>query len=105
MVAIVIERLKRLADAYWSTRVDSVVIGYPVTFETDDGGDTALERLRDAARLAGFDRVGFCPEPYAAASSEMEGYGGQTVCAVDFGGGTFDVAILTSMRAQPVLGS
>ena len=96
LVGVVLQRLRSLADAEWGANVNRVVIGYPVTFETDESGDVALARLREAAQLAGFEQIAFCPEPIAAASSDSGSYEGKgtAICSVDFGGGTFDVAVL-----------
>jgi hypothetical chaperone protein len=54
---------------------------------------TARDRLREAARLAGFEEVVLCPEPEAAG---LAGDGGDTGCVLlcDFGAGTYDVAVL-----------
>ncbi len=59
-------------------------------------GSTSLEKLRQAARSAGFDAPEFIPEPVAAAlhfASERLGVG-EHVAVYDLGGGTFDTAVL-----------
>ncbi len=56
-----------------------------------------LDRLRDAARLAGLDDVTLVPEPEAAArhSAETGRLGAGSVAGIfDLGGGTFDSAIV-----------
>jgi len=52
----------------------------------------ALDRLAEGARQAGFEEVALYPEPAAAVLGERlpEGH----VLAVDFGGGTFDAAVI-----------
>ena len=52
----------------------------------------AWARLEDAAKRAGFDEVERLAEPHAAAIVEDTDDG--TVLALDFGGGTFDVAVI-----------
>jgi Hsp70 protein len=71
--------------------VSRVVITHPASFDT-----LQLEKLKEAATLAGFRQVALLPEPEAAALAY--GYSGLTAAACvliyDFGGGTFDVAVL-----------
>ena len=59
-------------------------------------GSRSLDKLRQAARSAGFDDPEFVPEPVAAAlhfaSERLEV--GQYVAVYDLGGGTFDTAVL-----------
>jgi hypothetical chaperone protein len=94
LVAVVLGRLKAYADERFGP-VDRALIGYPVTFETDSAGDLAKERLLEAASEAGFPGAELCPEPIAAISEDVTQYRGRTICSVDFGGGTFDVAVIT----------
>ncbi len=59
-------------------------------------GSTSLEKLRQAARSAGFDAPEFIPEPVGAAlhfATERLGVG-EHVAVYDLGGGTFDTAVL-----------
>src|SRR2546429_13680 len=59
----------------------------------------AFNRLREAANAAGFEEVEFMAEPVAAVIGE-ERHAGVEI-AVDFGGGTFDVAVMDSRRETP----
>ena len=100
LVSVVLARLKGEADAATGHEVDAVVLGHPVVFAgIDRENRTASEaeafgRLEDAARAAGFKEIAFLPEPTAAV---IEGHSEAGVeIAVDFGGGTFDVAVLDS---------
>jgi hypothetical chaperone protein len=77
-----------------------VVLGHPVVFAGLDRENRAaseaeaFRRLEEAAQEAGFTQVAFLPEPTAAV---IEGHAEAGVeIAVDFGGGTFDVAVLDS---------
>ncbi len=59
-------------------------------------GAASLDKLRQAARSAGFDDPEFVPEPVAAAlhfASERLAVG-EHVAVYDLGGGTFDTAVL-----------
>ncbi|MEP7105049.1 MAG: Hsp70 family protein [Chloroflexota bacterium] len=109
LVAIVIRRLKAAAEAATGESLTRVVLGHPVVFA--GAGDTAaqaegLARLRRAAELAGFRSVQFLAEPEAAlAAAPRAG----VALAVDFGGGTFDAAVLqegevTALRGAAVGG-
>ena len=103
LVSIVFERLKRSADEVSGADVRRVVVGHPVVFPglelADRSHETALERLREGARLAGFEAVEVFPEPAAAVLGESlpEGY----VLSVDFGGGTFDAAVIQVNEGRP----
>jgi len=85
--------------------VGSVVLGHPVVFAGADPSNReasdaeAFRRLENAAREAGFDQVAFLPEPTAAVIGEPAH--GRVEVAVDFGGGTFDVAVLDSRAGKP----
>jgi hypothetical chaperone protein len=81
------------------------VLGHPVVFAGADPDHRARSdaeaflRLEQAAVEAGFEEVAFLPEPTAAV------IGGPTrpgvEIAVDFGGGTFDVAVMDSRDGDP----
>lgn len=96
LVEIVLRALKRSADP--SGSVDRVVLGHPVAFVGADGPEferrqgIAMQRLLLAARQAGFGEMETLEEPAAAIQDEdvTSGY----VVSLDFGGGTFDVAVV-----------
>jgi hypothetical chaperone protein len=105
LVGVVLRRLKEEADRATGHRGDSVVLGHPVVFagadpENRDASDAeAFRRLEQAAAEAGFGRVAFLAEPAAAVIGEASRHGVEM--AVDFGGGTFDVAVLYSRDGTP----
>lgn len=105
LVGVVLRRLKQEADDATGHLVRSVVLGHPVVFAGLDhehraeSEAEAFSRLDAAAREAGFGDVEFLPEPTAAVIGE-EAHRGVEV-AVDFGGGTFDVAVLDSRDGPP----
>lgn len=98
LVAIVLRRLKASADELCGSNVQRLVLGHPVLFAGAEGPEaslrqaTALDRLKEAAVLAGFQEVVLLDEPAAAVMDEPLEEG--LVLAVDFGGGTFDVALM-----------
>lgn len=105
LVSVVLTRLKNEADARTGHDVGSVVLGHPVVFAGADPENRAasdaeaFRRLEVAAREAGFTEIDFLPEPTAAV---IEGHAEAGVeMAVDFGGGTFDVAVLDSRDSAP----
>jgi hypothetical chaperone protein len=73
-----------------------VVLGHPVVFPGVEregrSQQVALDRLVEGARQAGFEEVELYPEPAAAVLGERLPEG--NVLAVDFGGGTFDAAVI-----------
>ena len=98
LAAIGIRDLKRRADGLTGQNVTRVVIGHPVAFfgTAEEGFEElqqlAEDRLKEAAHEAGFLEVELYPEPAAAALDTVipDGY----AVAVDFGGGTFDIAVV-----------
>ena len=95
LVAVVLKRLRLVAERRTGERLTRAVVGHPVVFAGEEHpGDhgTGLDRLREAAAQAGFDEVEFVTEPEAALASGATA--GATTLAADFGGGTFDAAVL-----------
>ncbi len=79
----------------------SVVLTHPAAW-----GEYKLDLLREAARVAGLAGVELVPEPVAAAQHHA-GQGrlqdGDTVAVYDFGGGTFDAAVVRVAAGGPAL--
>ncbi len=104
LVAVVLKRLKNEADAAVTASAPRVVIGHPVVFAGSDPSNRAasdaeaFSRLERAAVEAGFEEVAFLPEPTAAVIGEVTHRGVEI--AVDFGGGTFDVAVMDSRTGE-----
>ena len=107
LVGVVLARLKREADAATGADVRRLVLGHPVVFAGTDPENRAashgeaLSRLRQGALNAGFDEVEFLPEPTAAVVGEVSHAGVEL--AVDFGGGTFDVAVMDARGGEPAV--
>jgi hypothetical chaperone protein len=105
LVAVVLRRLKQEADAATGEDGKRLVLGHPVVFAGVDRGHPresegeAFRRLNEAAMEAGFEQVELMAEPVAAVIGE-EAHSNVEL-AVDFGGGTFDVAVLDSRSGSP----
>ncbi|HEU4580274.1 MAG TPA: Hsp70 family protein [Polyangiaceae bacterium] len=96
LIAAVLREMRLRADRFFGARVDRVLLGRPARFSSRDEDDAfAQHRLHAAARLAGFARVEFCPEPVAAAR-DFRGplQGTQLLLIGDFGGGTSDYSLV-----------
>jgi hypothetical chaperone protein len=104
LIAIVLRYIKRKAEDYLGDKIDSVVLGRPVSYvhkdleeETRIGmiEQTAVAKMIRAAQIAGFRDVGLVLEPVAAAHYYQLSINERaTVLVFDFGGGTLDLAIL-----------
>jgi actin-like ATPase involved in cell morphogenesis len=87
--------LRKVADEALRTRggepPSEVRLTYPARWSRP-----RLDKLREAARIAGFDAPVFIPEPVAAAMhfARERLTPGQYVAVYDLGGGTFDTAVL-----------
>jgi hypothetical chaperone protein len=96
LAGIIFSYLKLLADRATGSDTRRAVIGFPVAFPDAIGDrfeirqNLALDRLCDAANRAGFEEVVPIEEPAAAAGGESAGL----YATLDFGGGTFDVAVV-----------
>ena len=105
LVGVVLKRLKDEVDDAAGSPVAAVVLGHPVVFAGEDpdersaSRDEAFRRLEQAAEQAGFTEVAFLAEPAAAVIGEPTHPGVEI--AVDFGGGTYDVAVLDSRGGTP----
>jgi hypothetical chaperone protein len=96
IAAHILEHIRLTATRQLGVPVREAVIGRPVEFRSSmgaAGGAQALELLREAAAMAGFDDVSFLEEPAAAAMHYHLGLAErQDTLIVDIGGGTTDLA-------------
>ena len=92
LVALVLDHVRRRAQATVGVAPEAIRIGRPVEFVGGASAEgLALSRLDEAARLAGFRDVAFEHEPVAAARAANVSEGISLV--FDFGGGTLDLCV------------
>jgi hypothetical chaperone protein len=91
----ILEHIRLTASRQFGVPVRGAVIGRPVEFRSSmgaAGSEQAIEILREAAAVAGFDEVRFLEEPAAAAMHYHKSLDArQHALIVDIGGGTTDV--------------
>lgn len=88
--ALVLKKMKQIAEQALGEEVDKVVITCPAFFN-----DGQRQATIDAGRIAGLDVLRVINEPTAAALAYGFGKGlNQRVAIYDLGGGTFDISIL-----------
>ncbi|MHA6204125.1 Hsp70 family protein [Dyella soli] len=91
----ILEHIRLTASRQFGAAVRGAVIGRPVEFRSSmgaAGSQQAIEILREAAAVAGFDEVSFLEEPAAAAMHYHKSLEArQHALIVDIGGGTTDV--------------
>ncbi len=88
--AMVLQKLKKSAEAYLGQPVTEAVITVPAYFN-----DSQRTATKDAGKIAGFDVKRIINEPTAAALAYgLDKKKSETIAVYDFGGGTFDISIL-----------
>jgi len=90
--AIILKRLKSIAEQYLGQAVSKAVITVPAYFS-----DAQRQATREAGEIAGLEVVRMINEPTAAAlaygANQAEG---KRMLVYDLGGGTFDVSVVNS---------
>ncbi len=88
--AMILQKLKRDAEAYLGEPVTQGVITVPAYFN-----DSQRQATKDAGRIAGLEVLRIINEPTAAALAYgLDKKTNETILVWDLGGGTFDVSIL-----------
>ncbi len=88
--ALVLAKMKEVAEAYLGETIDSAVVTVPAYFD-----DAQRQATRDAGKIAGLEVKRIINEPTAAALAYGLDRGKQGKVAVyDLGGGTFDISVL-----------
>ena len=88
--AIILQKLKRDAEAYLGETVTEAVITVPAYFT-----DAQRQATKDAGKIAGLNVRRIINEPTAAALAYgVDKEASQKILVFDLGGGTFDVSIL-----------
>ncbi|MEM7799296.1 MAG: molecular chaperone DnaK [Chloroflexota bacterium] len=88
--AIVLQKLKRDAEAYLGETVTQAVLTVPAYFN-----DSQRQATKDAGKIAGLEVMRIINEPTAAALAYgLDKNDNNTILVFDLGGGTFDVSVL-----------
>jgi len=88
--AIILQKLKKDAEAYLGENVTDAVITVPAYFN-----DAQRQATRDAGRIAGLNVRRIINEPTSAALAYGLDHGeSQKILVYDLGGGTFDVSVI-----------
>jgi molecular chaperone DnaK len=88
--AMILQKLKKSAEAYLGESVSEAVITVPAYFN-----DAQRQATKDAGKIAGLDVKRIVNEPTAAALAYgLDKKKDETIAVYDFGGGTFDISIL-----------
>jgi len=88
--AMILQKLKKSAEAYLGETVSAAVITVPAYFN-----DAQRQATKDAGKIAGLDVKRIVNEPTAAALAYgLDKKKDETIAVYDFGGGTFDISIL-----------
>ncbi|MGH9867533.1 MAG: molecular chaperone DnaK [Candidatus Polarisedimenticolia bacterium] len=88
--AIILTRLKEMAEDFLGTEVDEAIITVPAYFD-----DSQRQATKDAGRIAGLKVSRIINEPTAASLAYgMDETRERRIAVYDLGGGTFDVTIL-----------
>lgn len=91
--AMVLQKMKSIAEAYLGKTVRDAVVTVPAYFN-----DAQRQATKDAGTIAGLNVIRIINEPTAAAIAyglDKKGEGEKNVLIFDSGGGTFDVSLLT----------
>jgi molecular chaperone DnaK len=88
--AMVLQKLKKDAEAYLGEPVTQAVITVPAYFN-----DSQRQATKDAGKIAGLEVLRIINEPTAASLAYgLDKKEAETIVVFDLGGGTFDVSIL-----------
>ncbi len=88
--AMILQKLKRSAEAYLGEPVTEAVITVPAYFN-----DSQRQATKDAGKIAGLDVKRIINEPTASSLAYgLEKKKDEIIAVYDFGGGTFDISIL-----------
>ena len=89
--ALILQKLKKSAEDYLGESVTEAVITVPAYFT-----DRQRQATRDAGTIAGLDVLRIINEPTAAALAYVhDRKRASTIAVYDFGGGTFDISLLS----------
>ena len=90
IAAMILQKLKRDAEAYLGGKVSDAVITVPAYFD-----DSQRQATKDAGKIAGLNVKRIINEPTAASLAYgMDKSNAHTIMVYDLGGGTFAVSVL-----------
>ena len=93
---MILQKLKKAAEAYLGETVTEAVITVPAYFN-----DAQRQATKDAGKIAGLDVKRIVNEPTAAALAYgLDKKKDETIAVYDFGGGTFDISDPRSRRRR-----
>ncbi len=88
--AMILQKLKKDAEAYLGEPVTQAVITVPAYFN-----DAQRQATKDAGKIAGLDVLRIINEPTASALAYgLDKKNDETILVFDLGGGTFDISLL-----------
>ena len=88
--AMILQKLKKDAEAYLGEPVTQAVITVPAYFN-----DSQRQATKDAGKIAGLDVLRIINEPTASALAYgLDKKNNETILVFDLGGGTFDISLL-----------
>lgn len=88
--AMILQKLKKSAEAYLGTEIKDAVITVPAYFN-----DSQRKATEDAGKIAGLNVLRIINEPTASALAYgLDKKKEEKIVVYDFGGGTFDISIL-----------
>ena len=88
--AMILQKLKQMADDHLSTKVTEAVITVPAYFN-----DSQRQATKDAGKIAGLNVRRIINEPTAAALAYgLDKKKDEKIAVFDLGGGTFDISVL-----------
>jgi molecular chaperone DnaK len=88
--AMILQKLKKDAEAYLGEPVTQAVITVPAYFN-----DAQRQATKDAGKIAGLDVLRIINEPTASALAYgLDKKADETILVFDLGGGTFDISLL-----------
>ncbi|MBU1110259.1 Hsp70 family protein [Patescibacteria group bacterium] len=101
LIAVILRQMKETADNYLGRPINKVTLGRPVHYDKKSNDLYIEERMRQAAKLAGFTQISFVPEPVAAAYDYLQSRKCKEdikIFVFDFGGGTLDFCLMNSKQ-------
>jgi hypothetical chaperone protein len=104
IISSILSHIKTKSEQFFSKEFKGIVLGRPINYHgtrAEIGNAQALELMRSAALLAGFENIQFFFEPQAAALTlEDHHESPQNILIIDIGGGTTDCSLLKIHSAQ-----